>query len=87
MAPAEEDIAVLCVEVAKLLFRQSSELPAFQHEAFHAIQVLIPFLHQLLCLSSRPQVRSEHHAVQRPPPLTPPQASPHLSQCHGRLPR
>jgi len=53
-SPAEEDVAVVGVEVAELLLGQASEFLALQHEALHAVQVLVPLLHQLLRL--RPQV-------------------------------
>lgn len=48
--PAEEDIAVLRIEVAELLLRQPCELLTLEHETLHAIQVLVPLLHQLLGL-------------------------------------
>ena len=48
--PAEEDVAVLSVEVSELLLRQAGKLLPLQHESFHTIQILIPLLHQLFSL-------------------------------------
>lgn len=48
--PAEENVAVLGIEVSKLLFRQASKLLSLQDKSFHTIQVLVPLLHQLLRL-------------------------------------
>lgn len=55
--PAEEDVAVLSEEVAKLLLREASELLPLQHESFHAVQVFVPLLHQLLGLDRKREQR------------------------------
>lgn len=48
--PAEEHIAVLSVEVPKFLLGEASKLLSLQHKSFHAVQVLVPLLHQLFSL-------------------------------------
>lgn len=48
--PAEEDVAVLGEEVAELLLWQAGELLPLQHKSLHAVQVLVPLLHQLFSL-------------------------------------
>lgn len=53
--PAEKDVAILGVEVAKFLVRQPGELLVLQDKAFHAIQIFIPFFHELLCLGEGKQ--------------------------------
>lgn len=50
--PAQEDVAVLGEEVAELLLRQAGKLLALQYKSLHAIQVLVPLLHQLFRLLS-----------------------------------
>lgn len=57
--PAEEDVAVLSEEVAKLLLREASELLPLQHESLHAVQVFVPLLHQLLGLDRKGEGGSE----------------------------
>lgn len=65
--PAEKDVAILGVEVAKFLFRQPGELLALQHKAFHAVQIFIPFFHQLLCLGEGKQPPARRLESERGP--------------------
>lgn len=81
------------MEVPKFLLRQASKLLSLQHKPFHAVQVLVPLLHQLLSLE-RKETEGGGSSLKEPPPPPlkgvkdpeQPRLSCYLCEGHGRLP-
>lgn len=57
LLPAEEHVAVLSEKVTELFLWQTSKLLSLQHKSLHAVQVLVPLLHQLFSLDEKINVR------------------------------
>lgn len=82
--PAQEDVAVVGVEVTELLLGKAGELLPLQDEALHAIQILVPLLHQLLRLETGGACSCHLYTVVRAVAWQP--RGVYLGEGHGGLP-